>query len=165
MASPISVFYDKVETELSKNIVVRYKVENDEGTYDTLDSLIVNVSETQFYDGLMLKDIINVDAHRPNASYYNNGYIEGHSADELIVFESIENDYTIIYPKAVNTIFIEYYAGTYPDWYRLTSLSVQTTYKESYETDFDVVRDLNLDLNRYHTASYNDGALYNQSAY
>ena len=165
LASPISVFYDKVETELSKNIVVRYKVENDEGAYDTLDSLIVNVSETQFYDGLMLKDIINVNAHRPNASYYNNGYIEGHSADELIAFESIENDYTVIYPKAVNTIFIEYYAGTYPDWYRLTSLSVQTTYKESYETDFDVVRDLNLDLNKYHTASYNDGALYNQSAY
>lgn len=165
LASPISVFYDKVETELSKNIVVRYKVENDEGAYDTLDSLIVNVSETQFYDGLMLKDIINVDAHRPNASYYNNGYIEGHSADELIAFESIENDYTVIYPKAVNTIFIEYYAGTYPDWYRLTSLSVQTTYKKSYETDFDVVRDLNLDLNKYHTASYNDGALYNQSVY
>lgn len=165
LASPISVFYDKVETELSKNIIVRYKVENDEGAYDTLDSLIVNVSETQFYDGLMLKDIINVNAHRPNASYYNNGYIEGHSADELIAFESIENDYTVIYPKAVNTIFVEYYAGTYPDWYRLTSLSVQTTYKESYETDFNVVRDLNLDLNKYHTAPYNDGALYNQSAY
>lgn len=165
LASPISVFYDKVETELSKNIIVRYKVENDEGDYDTLDSLIVNVSETQFYDGLMLKDIINVDTHRPNASYYNNGYIEGHSTNELITFENIENDYTVIYPKAVNTIFIEYYAGTYPDWYRLTSLSVQTTYKQSYETDFDVVRDLNLDLNKYHTASYNDGALYNQSVY
>jgi hypothetical protein len=124
LASPIAVFYDKVETELSKNIIVKYQVENDEGTYDTVNNIIINVSETQFYDGLMLKDIISVDAYRPNASYYNKGYIEGHSADELIVYESVESNYVITYPKAVNTIFVEYYAGTYPNWYRLTSLSV-----------------------------------------
>ena len=150
---------------MSKNIVVKYKVENDEGNYETVNNLIINVSETQFYEGLTLKDIISIDAFRPNISYYNKGYIENHALDELITYESLDTNYNILYSKLVNTIFIEYYAGTYPDWYRLTSLAVPTTYKESYEVDFDVIKDLNIDLNRYHTAPYNDGALYNQSVY
>ena len=165
LASPISVFYDKVEVELSKNIIIKYKEENDDGGYEATHSIIVNVSETQFYDGITLKDIISIDAYRPNATYYNAGYIENHSPDELITYDSLETDYNILYSRATNTIFIEYYAGTYPDWYRLTSLSIQTTYKEIYETNFDVVKDLNIDLNRYHTTPYNNGALYNQNSY
>jgi hypothetical protein len=36
LASPISVFYDKVETELSKNIFITYKAENDDGDFAVL---------------------------------------------------------------------------------------------------------------------------------
>ena len=163
--STISVFYDKIQNELSKNILVYYKAENDEGLYDDIDALIVNVKESQFYDGLALKDIISISAYRPSTSYYKEGYIEGHKLEELITFNSINNIYEVKYPKATNTIYLEYYAGVYPDWYRLTSLPLHTKYKSSYEDSFDVIQDLNIDLNKYHTTPYEDGALYNQSSY
>lgn len=165
IASPIAVYYDKVESAMSKTVIVSYKKEDDEGGYETLTSQIVVVDETQFYDGLTLQDIINIQGYHPSTSYYNAGYIEGHKATELVDYYNIETNYTVIYPKAINTIFVEYYAGTYPNWYRLTSLNIQTTYKVGYDTAFDVIKDLNIDLNKYHTNPYNDGALYNASTY
>jgi len=165
LASPIGVFYDKIENELSKNIIVNYKIENDEGVFEETAALIVNLKESQFYDGLTLKDIISVSAYRPNNLYYKEGYIEGHELTELITYNSVDTNYSVMYPKAINTIFIEYYAGVYPDWYRLTSLPLATSYKTSYEESFDVITDLGIDLNKYHTAPYQDGALYNYGTY
>ena len=165
IASPIAVYYDKVKTAMSKTVIVSYKKEDDEGGYETLTNQIVVIDETQFYDGLTLQDIINIQGYHPSNSYYNAGYIEGHKATELVDYYNIETNYTVIYPKAINTIFVEYYAGTYPNWYRLTSLNIQTTYNVGYDTEFDVIKDLNIDLNKYHTTPYNDGALYNASTY
>lgn len=163
--APISVFYDKIETEMSKNIFIAYKAENDDGEFDTIQSVIINVSESQFYDGLTLKDIISVDGYNPNPSYYNAGYIDGFASNTLITYESIESAYSVIYTKAVNTVYVEYYAGVYPNWYRLSTATLQTKHLDRYDSEFDVLKDLNLDLNKYHTAPYNDGALYNQDIY
>ena len=163
--APISVFYDKIETEMSKNIFIAYKAENDDGGFDTIQSVIINVSEAQFYDGLTLKDIISVDGYNPNPSYYNAGYIDGFASNALITYENIETAYSVIYTKAVNTVYVEYYAGTYPDWYRLSTATLQTKHLDKYDRAFNVLTDLNLDLNKYHTAPYNDGALYNQDIY
>ena len=163
--APISVFYDKVEVELSKNIFVAYKAENDDGGFDTVNSVLINVSETQFYDGLTLKDIISIDGYNPNPSYYNAGYIDGHASNALITYEDIETAYSVIYTKSVNTIYVEYYAGVYPDWYRLSTATLQTKHLDRYDESFNVLTDLNLDLNKYHTAPYNDGSLYNQGVY
>ena len=90
VSSPISVFYDKIEIERSKNVLVAYKSENDEGEYETFETVYVNVTETQLYDGSTLKDIISIEGYRPNPTYYNSGYIENHTADELITFDSLE---------------------------------------------------------------------------
>ena len=163
--APISVFYDKIETEMSKNIFIAYKAENDDGGFDTIQSVIINVSESQFYDGLTLKDIISIDGYNPNQSYYNGGYIDGFASNALITYETIETAYSVIYTKAVNTIYVEYYAGVYPDWYRLSTATLQTKHLDRYDNEFNVLTDLNLDLNKYHTAPYNDGALYNQDIY
>ena len=163
--APISVFYDKIETELSKNIFIAYKAENDDGELDTINSVIINVSETQFYDGLTLKDIISINGYNPNPSYYNTGYIDGFATNALITYENIESSYSVIYTKSVNTIFVEYYAGTYPNWYRLSTTTLQTKHLDKYDNNFNVLTDLNLDLNKYHTSPYNDGALYNQNIY
>ena len=163
--APISVFYDKIETEMSKNIFIAYKAENDDGGFDTIQSVIINVSESQFYDGLTLKDIISVDGYNPNQSYYNGGYIDGFASNALITYENIETTYSVIYTKAVNTVYVEYYAGVYPDWYRLSTATLQTKHLDRYDSEFNVLKDLNLDLNKYHTAPYNDGALYNQDIY
>ena len=163
--APISVFYDKIEVELSKNIFVAYKAENDDGGFDTIQSVIINVGESQFYDGLTLKDIISIDAYHPNPSYYNKGYIDGFASNTLITYNDMETAYSVIYTKAVNTIYVEYYAGTYPDWYRLSTATLQTKHLDKYDNEFNVLTDLNLDLNKYHTAPYNNGALYNQDIY
>lgn len=163
--APIGVFYDKIETELSKNIFIAYKAENDDGELDTIHSVIINVSETQFYDGLTLKDIISIDGYNPNPAYYNGGYIDGFASNALISYETVETAYSVIYTKSVNTIYVEYYAGVYPNWYRLSTTTLQTKHLDRYDESFDVLTDLNLDLNKYHTAPYNDGALYNQDIY
>jgi hypothetical protein len=160
-SSPISVFYDKIENELNKNIIVQYKIENDEGAYDDINTVIVNVKESDFYDGITLKDIISISAYRPSMVYYKEGYITNHASNELVTFDTINSTYEVIYPKAINTIYIEYYAGTYPNWYRLSSLPLQIKYKNSYEESFNLIENLNIDLNKYHTSPYEDGALYN----
>lgn len=165
IANPISVFYDKIENELSKNVIVNYLKENDDGGFDTIYNEIVNFKESQFVDGMTLGDIIPVGKYRPEGTYYNTGYYEGHNESELITYETLNTVYDIKYTRAQNTIFVEYYAGIYPNWYRLTTTNVITKYKDSYETDFDVIRDIGIDLNRYHTAPYEDGILYNGDIY
>lgn len=163
--APFSVFYDKIDVPRSKNIIIAYKQENDDGEYETFDSIIINVAEESFYDGSTLKDFIAVEGYRPNPTYYNSGYIDEHSLTELVSFDTIETTYSVIYTKATNTIYVEYYAGVYPNWHRLTTTMLQTKYKQSYTENFNVLTDLGIDLNRYHTAPYNEGALYNGDSF
>lgn len=165
LASPFSIFYDKIETSRSKNIIIAYKQENDDGEYETFESIIINATEENFYDGSVLGDFIAVNGYRPNPTYYNSGYIDGHSLTELVDFDTIETSYSVIYTKATNTIYVEYYAGVYPDWYRLTTTTLQTKYKQSYENEFNIYTDIGIDLNRYHSAPYNEGALYNNDSF
>lgn len=165
IANPISVFYDKIENELSKNVIINYLKENDDGGFDTIYNEIINFKESQFVDGMTLGNIIPVGKYRPEGVYYNSGYYEGHNESELITYETLDTIYDIKYTRAQNIIFVEYYAGVYPNWYRLTTANVMTKYKDSYETDFDVVRDIGIDLNKYHTAPYRDGILYNGDVY
>jgi hypothetical protein len=163
--APYSIFYDKIDVPRSKNVIVAYKKENDDGEYETFESVIINVAEESFYDGSTLKDFIAVEGYRPNPTYYNSGYVDEHSLTELVSFDTIETTYSVIYTKATNTVYVEYYAGVYPNWHRLTTATLQTKYKQSYEDNFNVLTDLGLDLNRYHTAPYNEGALYNGDTY
>ena len=163
--SPFSVFYDKVDTPRSKNIIVSYEKENDDDTYEVFDSIVINITEDNFYDGSTLEDFIAIESYQPNQSYYNKGYIRNHSNTELITFDTIETSYSVIYTKAINSIYVEYYAGVYPNWYRLATTALPTKYKESYDTNFNVLTDINLDLNKYHTAPYNDGSLYNRDSF
>jgi hypothetical protein len=164
-ASPISIFYDKIANELSKNVIVSYKKENDDGGFDEIYTEILNFKESQFVDGMTLGEIIPVGKYRPEGVYYNSGYYEGHNENELITYETLYTSYEIKYTRASNVIFVEYYAGVYPGWYRLTTANITTKYKDSYENNFDVIRDIGVDLNRYHTAPYEDGILYNGDVY
>ena len=163
-ASPISVFYEKIEMDRSKNVLVAYKVEKDDGSFETINSMYVNVTEASLYDGSKLGDIISVEGYRPAPAYYNSGYIEDHNADELITYDTLEVAYSVIYTRATNTLFVEYYAGIYPDWYRLTTATIQVKYQERFNEAFNVLTDLNIDFNKYHTAPYEDGKLYNESS-
>lgn len=164
LASPINVLYDQIENEQSKNIVIYYEQEKDDGTYERTHSHLINVAETQVLDGMTLADFISVDTYRPNPLYYNNGYIQGHPSNELVQYETMATEYVVRYSRATNTIYVEYYAGVYPDWYRLTSIPISTKYKDTYEASF-AISDLGIDFNKYHTATYEEGKLYNGDVY
>ena len=164
-SSPFSIFYDKIETERTKNVIINYKVENDDAEYETKNQVTINVTEGSLYDGSKLEDIINIDGYCPNKIYYNSGYIDNHAKNELITFDSLETSYSVIYTKMTNTIFVEYYAGTYPNWYRLTTSSLPTKYFESFENNFNVLTDIGIDLNKFHSSPYQDGQLYNADNY
>ena len=127
-SSPISVFYDQVEIERTKNVMVSYKKENEDGEYETFDTVYLNVSETSIYDGTILSDIININGYRPSVQHYNAGYIENHTANELITYDNLNVSYSVIYTRAENTLYIEYYAGVYPNWYRLTTTTLPVKY-------------------------------------
>ena len=161
----IAVFYDKIANEASKNVVINYMRETDDGSFETIYSAISNFKESQFVEGMTLGEVISVGAHRPTGVYYNEGYIEEHNATDLISYETLETSYTVKYTRLTTTLFVEYYAGTYPDWYRLTTTTITTKYKDAYEENFDVLTDINIDLDKYHTTPYEKGLLYNTDVY
>jgi hypothetical protein len=162
--SPIYVFYDRLENDLTKNVTVTYKKEDDNGSFSTVGATTKVFKQSDFTDGMTLGEILNVNAYRPTATYYNEGYIEDHSATELVDYDGVESSYEIKYAKSTNIVFVEYYIGVYPGWYRLSTTTLSTVYKESYEESFDL-SDINLDLNKYHTSEYQNGVLYNSSIY
>lgn len=162
-SSPIQVLYKKIENARAKNILIGYYQEDDDGNWEQITTQIININETQFYDGLALKDIINVSAYRPNKIHYNDGYIVEHNAEDLVAYDDMELSYSVRYPKLDNIVFVEYYAGTYPGWYRISTANIHTKYMSSYENNFSLAQ-LGIELNRYHTAEYENGRIYNAEA-
>ena len=160
--SPIPVYYTRIVNEHNKNVTIVYKQENDEGEFDIINSQVVNYRESNFSEGMTLEDIIDVNKYRPSQSHYNEGYIYEKTKTDLISYETLELSYEVRYARAINNIFVEYYYGTYPDWYRVTTLVLPTKYKDSFEEEFSI-SDLNLDLDRFHTNEYQQGQLYNSS--
>lgn len=163
-ASPIYVFYDKIINEQNKNITVIYEKENDDGEYELIETAVLNFKESDFSDGMTLQDIINVNSRRPNQVHFNEGYIVDKANTELITYQDLELSYTVRYARATNSLFVEYYYGTYPNWYRVSTITLPTKYKDSYEDEFDI-SNLGLDLNRFHTGEYEQGRLYNSDIY
>lgn len=164
-ASPISVFFQKLENEESKNITIRYEKENDDGTYNLINTAVLNIRESDVIEGMTLKDLINLNTYRPEGGYFNEGFIVDFGEDDIITYDTLGVSYVVRYNRTINTLYVEYYVGTYPNWYRLTTNTITTKYLDVYEDEFDVIRDLNLNLNKYHTNEYYEGALYNADNY
>lgn len=158
--SPMQVLFQKIDAPTTKNVLLNYYSETDSGEWQPIATQVINVNETQFYDGITLKDIVNISAYRPNPSYFTPGYIVGANGNDLITFEEMEASYDIRYPLAENIVFVEYYLGVYPDWHRITTATIKTKYKTDYENGFELT-DIGIDLNRYKTNEYLNGAIYN----
>lgn len=157
-ASPIAVYYTKIEKPLETDVAVVYQYENDDGEFTDITTAILHFRETDFIDGMTLDDIIQRNAYIPSTAYYNEGVFEGVASNTLVTFDTLATTYTVKYSKKVNTIFVEYYLGTYPNWYRLTSLPIQTKYQSKYENNFEL-SDLGIDFDKYKTATYKNGKL------
>ena len=164
-ASPINVYFQKLENEESKNITIRYEKENDDGTYNLINTAVLNIRESDVIEGMTLKDLINLNAYRPEGGYFNEGFIVDFGEDDIITYDALGVSYVVRYNRTINTLYVEYYVGTYPNWYRLATNTITTKYLDAYETNFNIIRDLNLDLNKYHTNEYYEGALYNADSY
>lgn len=161
--SPMSVLYTRIQNARTKNILINYYYEGDDETWVPITTSIINVTETQFYDGFTLGDLLDVSVERPNQIHYNDGYVLDHNLTELIDYETMEVSYTVRYPRSTNIIFVEYYVGTFPNWYRVTTSTISTKYKDSYENNFTLT-DLGIDIDKYHTSEYESGRIYNTSA-
>lgn len=161
LASPIQVFYDKIETEQVKNIVVDYMVEQDDGTFEVVNHSVVVAKQTEITDGTVLQDIVAPNKYLPNIRYFNTGYIENHNLQDLITYEDLELSYIVKYSKKDIVIYIEYYNGVYPNWLRANSDVLTIKYQSSFENEFDLITDLNLDVNKYKTGFYESGEIFN----
>lgn len=160
LASPITVYYDQIQNERSKNIVVSYYAEDDEGIDNFINARVVNVRESNVNDGTTLGSIISVNADYPN-SYYESGVIDNHAINELVSYDSLELTYSIRYKRASVRIFLEYYYGTYPSWSRYASTTINVKYNSDFAEDFSL-SDLNIDLNLYKNGQYNNGQVYGE---
>ena len=158
-ASPVHVFFTKVTQPTTRNVVLRYYQENDNETYDLMEVNTINVSETQIDDGTVLRDLVNINAFKPEGIYYNNGYIRDHSDTEVVTIESIQPLYEICYSRVTHHVIVEYYLGTYPDWYRLTTNTISTKYKTTYENNFELA-DISIDVNKYVSSEFQSGRIY-----
>lgn len=160
-ASPICVFYDTIQNELTKTIIINYTQENDTGGYTNITYSTIAVKESDLIEGMTYRDILNVDAYRPSIVHYESGVLAGDlSLDSLITFDILESSYEIQYRKAEHITYVEYYVGVYPEWYRITSIPVRSKWSQALEENFSLEA-MGVDLNRYHTGTYQEGKLYN----
>ena len=159
----IYIYYDEIENEQSKDIEIRYYNENSLGQYIFSQSQIVHIAEGNVVDGLTLKNLINIDAYKPE-NYYNSGYCVGHDLTEIITYDALESIYEVRYDLTDNIIFVEYYLGTYPSWTRITTASYHIKYSSAYDASEDIIADLGIDLDKYKTEVYEEGAIYNNTS-
>lgn len=163
--SPISIYYDQVINERSKNVVVSYYAENDDGEYAFTNATVINVKETEVYQGTMLSEFINLNLYRPNILYYDAGVLQEHSLTETVDnYDDIELNYEVRYPRTNNRVYVEYFLGAYPNWYRYTTETIVTKYQTSYDNEFDLT-DLGIEVDKYKRAEYYNGVIVNSEAF
>ena len=162
LASPIQIFYDKLPVEYSKNIVIDYYAEQDDGSFEIINHSVVIAQQSEIVDGMVLQDIIDPNRYLPNIKYYNTGYIENHNLQELISYDELELGYTVKYSRRSINLYIEYYNGEYPNWLRSNTDILTLKYKDAYLEQFNLVQDLNLDVNKHKSTFYESGLIYGE---
>lgn len=111
--APLQVYYEEIVNERTKEIVINYYAEQDNNTSSMLHSQTIVVKEGDIVDGKTLKDIINLNAYKPQ-KYYNDGICED-DINSLITFDDLEDVYSVTYNLTENIILAEYYLNSYPN--------------------------------------------------
>lgn len=155
--SPLQVYYEQLVNERTKELTINYYQEN-----DIIASQTVIVKEGDIVDGKTLRDIINVEGYKPE-KYYENGICEELDLDEIIDFDSLDNEYQITYKLSENLILVEYYLGEYPNWSRITTATYKVKYDPDYDAAEDIIAAVGINVNRYSTATYETGVVYNRN--
>ena len=161
-ADLLQVYYEKIDNDQSKEITVVYEAEQSDGSYATLGSTTVIVKQSDIVLNSTLTDFINLDKLKPE-KYYGTGYMPHVDSSAIVTYNSLTDSYDIRYDLLENSVYVEYYYGTYPNWNRITMLTYKFKYNSKYENSTDIVKDIGIDVNKYHTAVYEDGVIRNAS--
>jgi hypothetical protein len=138
----------------SKNIIVRYKQELS-SAYTTITTNLITVNEADVIGGVRLKDVIALDAYRPE--YYDSGIIDGASSTAITNFDALGSSYDVLYVAKRYTTPVRYYIDEIDDlhWVGSASISYRVIDFEATTTLFD----FGLNLNAYKPSYANDGVL------
>lgn len=153
-ASPIRVVYEEIEEIRAKNIIIKYRQRLASGLVVLNTSLII-VNESDCVGGVRLKDIINIDAYRPE--YYESGYIDGYSSTALFTFDTLGSSYDVIYNPTTYYTSVRYYVDEIDPLKWIGSSNISYTIID-FTTDTTLF-DLGLDLNLYKPSYCGDGVL------
>ena len=157
--APLQVYYEEIVNERTKEIVIDYYAEQDNNTSALLHSQTIVVREGDIVDGKVLKDIINLNAYKPQ-KYYNDGICED-DINGLITFDDLKDTYTVMYNLTENIILVEYYLNSYPNWSRISTSTYKIKYQTSYDESQNIIADVGINLNKYLTSTYNSGIIRN----
>lgn len=160
--SPLQVYFEKIENEKSKEVTITYTKQDSNGEYIVVDAAVVVVRESNVVEGSKLKDFINLNRFKPE-KYYGNGYTVGADYDSLVSYADIAAAYEVRYDLLENTVFVEYYYGTYPSWSRISTATYKIKYDSRYDDSADIVADLGLNLDKYYVETYEHGVIYGET--
>jgi len=158
----LTIRYELIANEQSKQITVNYSKEDDNGNFTFVNASSFIVKESDIVPGAKITNLISVDLYKPQ-KYYNSGNIVNFNIDNELSFENLPASLNVQYELTENRIYVEYYYGSYPTWSRITSHIYNVKYKTAYENSENILDDIGIDLDKYLTAEYNSGKLYNVS--
>ena len=82
--APISIVYEEIAAEQTKNIIIRYKREFS-SAFGTINTSLITINESDTVGGVRLNELFNLNAYKPD--YYENGIIDGASSTALVEFD------------------------------------------------------------------------------
>lgn len=157
--SPLQIYFEEVENDVSKNITVTYYKQNNIGEYEVTGSAVTVVKQSDVVLGARLKNFINLNRYKPT-NHYDSGYIKTDDYEMSVTYATLKTAYDVYYDLTEYTVFAEYYYGSYPNWHRITTSTYQFKYDDAYENSVDIISDLGIDINKYKTETYNSGLVY-----
>lgn len=157
--APLQVYYEEIVNERTKEITVDYYVEGDNNTTTYVNSQTIVAREGNIVDGTTLSNLINLNAYKPQ-KYYNDG-VCGEDINALVTFDDLESNYAVTYYLSTNSILVEYYLNSYPNWSRVATATYNVKYQTSYDQSEHIITDVGINVNRYLTSTYNSGIIRN----
>lgn len=160
--SPITITYKPVAVVKTKSIVIRYKKQL-ASTYSTINTSVITIEEAAVGGGIKLKDLFEIDKYRPD--YYNEGIIDGYSANAMFLFDEIQGTYDVYYLATNYSTQVRYYTDEVAAENWIGSDRINYTVL-SFEADTTAVS-LGLNLNAYKPSYCGDGVIqyYGQTTF
>lgn len=158
--SILRVKYERITNEKSKEITVSYYTENTAGGYDLINAANYVIREGDIVPGSKITNFIRLNLYKPE-KYYADGALDGFDENTNLDFNTLPTEFTVRYALVENSIYVEYYYGTYPTWNRITTFTYNIKYNPAYDDADNIFRAVGIDIDKYAAATYEAGRLFN----